>query len=480
MSSLRLLIHCVIGLCLAAPAAGQRVLSPGTHQFVEVEDELVALRNVIVIDGTGSPAQPGRTVLIRGNRIEAVGPSDRVMVPAGARILDLAGHAVIPGYVMLHEHMFYGVGRGAGNEVYHQQEFSFPKLYLAGGATTIRTGGTRDPYGDLSLKRAIDAGEIPGPRVHVTGPYVNGPGVRISWMRPVDRPEDARKLVRYWADEGATSFKAYTTISRRELTAAIEEVHARGLKMTGHLCSVTYREAADLGIDNLEHGFRYATDFVQGKEPDRCPPGNVVTRSHLELDPHGPEASALLRHLVIRGVAVTSTLPVYEPNFPGRPQAPQGMLDVMAPSMRERYLRIWDSIQHRPSPDLRLLNNEMALQKAFADAGGLLVAGTDPTNNYGATVPGYANQRIVELLHEAGFSAEEAIRIATLNGATYLQVAGELGTVQPGKLADLIVLAGDPTSDITAVRKVRLVFKDGIGYDATRLLEAVRGSVGVY
>ena len=473
------LVLFVLATLAAAPAAAQRELSTNIRGFVEIDDDVVALVGVRVIDGTGASARDGQTVLLRGRRIEAIGPSAGVSVPAGTRTLDLDGHTVIPGYVMLHEHMFYGIGWGGSNEAYKQQEFSFPKLYLAGGATTIRTGGSRDPYGDLNLKVAIDGGQVPGPRMHVTGPYVNGPGLPIFWVNTLEGPEDARKFVRHWAYEGATSFKAYEQISRADLAATIEEAHGLGLKVTGHLCSVTYREAADLGIDNLEHGFRYATDFVTNKRPDECPDGQARNRARLELSPDSPEFRALITHLVDGGVAVTSTLPVYEPNFPGRPLAPPGALAAMAPAMRERYLRIWASVQQQQaSTDADLLAKEMQLQKAFADAGGLLVAGTDPTNRYGATVAGFANQRFVELLHEAGFTPEQSIRIATLNGAIYLEIADELGTLEPGKLADLIVLEGDPTVRIADVRNVRLVFKDGIGYDAGRLIEAVEGKVG--
>ena len=194
-----------MGVFDAAPGAAQRALSPGVQPFVEINDPVVALVGVRVIDGTGTPGQNGQTVLLRQNRIEAVGPSERISIPAEAHVLNLPGHTVIPGYVMLHEHMFYGVGRST----YNQMEYSFPKLYLAGGATTIRTGGSRDPYGDLNLKDAIDAGQVPGPRMHVTGPYLNGPGLPILFVNSLKNSEEARNLVRYWADEGVTSFKAY-------------------------------------------------------------------------------------------------------------------------------------------------------------------------------------------------------------------------------------------------------------------------------
>ena len=138
-------------LSFGAPhAQAQRSLSPDAGAFVEVDDDVVALVGVRVIDGTGGPAQEGRTVLLRGNRIDAVGPVASVTVPPGARVLDLAGHTVLPGYVMLHEHMFYPTG--TGGDTYNNMEFSFPKLYLAGGVTTMRTTGGRDPYGDINLR----------------------------------------------------------------------------------------------------------------------------------------------------------------------------------------------------------------------------------------------------------------------------------------------------------------------------------------
>ena len=187
-------------------------------------------------------------------------------MPAGATIIDLTGKSVIPGLVMVHEHLYYPTGPG----VYGQLGESFVRLYLAGGVTTMRTGGNMNGFMDINLKRQIDAGQQPGPAIDATAPYLNGPQNQLQ-MHALKDADDARRQVAYWADMGATSFKAYMQITRDELRAAIEEAHKRGLKVTGHLCSVTYAEAADLGIDNLEHGFLASTDFVADKQPDVCP-----------------------------------------------------------------------------------------------------------------------------------------------------------------------------------------------------------------
>ena len=148
----------------------------------------------------------------------------------------------------------------------------------------MRTTGSVEPYTDLDLKREIDAGKLVGPHLDVTGPYLEGPGAFFIQNHPITSPDDARKTVAYWADQGVNIFKAYMNITRAELKAAIDEAHRRHLKVTGHLCSVTYPEAAELGIDNLEHGFFVNTQLDPGKQPDKCPDtaGNA--------DPAGDEA----------------------------------------------------------------------------------------------------------------------------------------------------------------------------------------------
>lgn len=455
--------------------AQTRDLSPQTRAFVSLDTPVVALTNARVIDGTGDAARSGQTIIIREGVIQELGDSGRVEIPDDAEVLDLSGRTVLPGLVMVHEHMFYPAGRG----MYNQQSFSFPRLYLAGGVTTIRTGGSMSPYEDLNLKRAIDAGQVPGPKMHVTGPYLNGPGLPILAVKALRGPDDARKMVEYWAEEGVTHFKAYMQISRAELAAAVEEAHARGIKVTGHLCSVTFREAADLGIDDLEHGFLASSDFVEGKTSDRCPPNNQRTESLVDLDPDGPEIAELIRYLVEHDVAITSTLPVFETYTPDRPQISDAALNVMLPEARAQYVQQRARIDEQgDSPWSTLLKKEMQLEHAFARAGGLLVAGTDPTG-YGGVVAGFSNHREIELLVEAGFSPVEAISVATLNGAKYLEVEDRVGTIAIGKAADLFVVEGDPSTDIRDIRNVEIVFKDGIGYDSSKLIESTLGSVGL-
>jgi enamidase len=448
-------------------------LAEGVRTFVSVPETRVALVGVRLVDGTGAPARDGMTVVIADGRITDVGPTASVVVPGGARVVDGAGRTLLPGLVMLHEHLFYPSGQAR----YNTNQNSFPPLYLAGGVTTMRTGGSMETYTDLRVSREIEAGHTVGPRMDVTGPYLEGEG-GFAWGLPaLTTPQEARDHVNFWADRGVTSFKAYNLIDRATLEAGIDAAHARGIEVTGHLCSITYREAVEMGIDNLEHGFYAATDFVAGKAPDRCPRG--ANQSLQALDPADPAFTSLVAAMVEHGVALTSTLTVFERAAASRPPPPPGAQAAMLPELREQVMQRYESRQNSATPEsLAFLHKMMALEKAFYDAGGLLVVGTDPTGA-GDVVPGYANQRALQLLMEMGLSAEKAVEVATRNGALYLGRGDEIGTVEVGKRADLVLVQGDPTRDPEAFRHMTLVFKDGVGYDSPKLFASVKGWVGV-
>ena len=469
----RLLTLALIVVVPMAVAARQFQLGGAVRPFITVEAPLLALTNARVIDGTGAPPRDGQTIVIRDGRIAEVSAGARV--PDGARTIDLTGKTVIPGLVMVHEHLFYPTSPSSPLTVYGQLGASFTRLYLAGGVTSMRTAGNMKGFMDINVKRLIEAGQQAGPWIDATGPYLNGPGAFLQ-LQPLKGPADARRQVAYWADMGSTSFKTYMHITRADLRAVIDEAHRRKLKVTGHLCSVTFAEAADLGIDNLEHGFLAATDFVENKVPDECPSQARGNRAIGDLDEHGAPFKALVAKLVARKVAITSTLPVFETFTPGRP-TPQG-LEILVPELRRHYEKTAAELPET-SPYKALLPKEMALERAFVQAGGLLVAGTDPTG-FGGVIPGYANHRQIELLVEAGFTAVDAIKIATLNGAIYLGRDAVVGSIAAGKQADLVVVNGDPSRSISDIRNVETVFKRGVGFDPAKLRASVAGQVGLW
>jgi imidazolonepropionase-like amidohydrolase len=464
-------------------------LSKTVKEFVRVSATRVVLEHVRVIDGTGAPAVEDQNVVIENGKITSIEKGADVSGSAGATAIDLRGYTVMPGIVGMHNHLFYIVRPNLTAQRHFddpvlvpQMTFSAPRLYLAGGVTTMRTTGSVEPYADLNLKKEIDAGKLPGPHIDVTGPYLEGATSYFIQMPHLRNPEDARQLVEYWAGQGVTSFKAYMNITRDELKAAIDAAHKRGIKVTGHLCSVTYKEAAELGIDDLEHGFYVNTQLDPDKKPDTCTEtAGEYTLEHMEAG--GPEAKDLIDTLVKHHVAVTSTLGVLERDAGGgRPPARQAALDAMTPESREDFLVLRQQRAANPAQKLdptKLWKNNLALEREFVAAGGLLLAGPDPTGA-GDVVPGFGDQREIELLVEAGFSPVEAIKIATLNGATYLGREKETGSLAAGKSADLAVIKGDPSKQISDVENVEIVFKDGVGYDSKKLLESVRGDYGRY
>jgi imidazolonepropionase-like amidohydrolase len=457
------------------------------QQFIRAEAPVIALTHVRVIDGTGAAPMEDQTILIVDGKITEIHPSAAVQVKPGIKMLDLSGYTVLPGLVGMHDHMFFPMG--GTPPMYSNMGTSFPRLYLALGVTTIRTTGSVAPYTDLEIKRLIDAGRMIGPKMHITAPYLEGAGAFTPVMHQLTGPDDARRMVNFWADQGATSFKAYMNITRDELRAAVEEAHKRGLKVTGHLCSVGYREAAEIGIDNLEHGLLPDSEFVPNKQPDKCP-GAAVSASLRQLDLNSDAVKETIRTLVEKHVALTSTLPVFEAGAPlaaaqsgptaiGAASAVLNprMLNVMNNDARVRYLTARSRIA-ADSPTPALVRKSMDFERAFVAAGGLLIAGLDPTGN-GGIVAGFGDLREVELLVEAGFTPLEAIKIATFNGAKFLGEDARIGSIAVGKQADLMVVKGNPAANISDIEKVEIVFKDGVGYDSDKLIQSVQGLVGI-
>ena len=438
-------------------------------KYVAVDTANLALTHVTLIDGTGGAPKTDQAILIRNGRIAEAGPAGLVRIPDGVRTMDLKGHTVIPGLVGMHNHLFYTAAGGRAA----QMSYTGPRLYLASGVTTIRTAGGRSPYAEINLRHNINLGRVPGPRIHLTAPYLTGePGG--GSMNVVTSPDEARRFVAYWASEGATWIKAYTDIRRSELGAAIKEAHKRGVKVTGHLCSVSFREAVRLGIDNLEHGMLTASDFDTSKQPDVCP---VTVGQGI---PEREAAQEVIRAMVKQGVSMTSTLAVYEPFVAGRPTKDARVLNAMAPEVRQSYLKIRNEIDSTEKGPIAVegFRYAMTFEKNYVEAGGLLASGVDPTG-LGGALAGYGDQRNYELFIEAGFTPAQAIRIMTLNGAKILGVQQRLGSVEAGKLADLVVLKGDLSSDPAVIRNPTLVFKDGIGYDSAKLIASVEGRVGI-
>jgi imidazolonepropionase-like amidohydrolase len=445
-------------------------------QFVSVNEERVLLMNVRIIDGTGAPVRENQSILIENGKITAITQVAASIAPEGTRVIDLKGKSVMPGIVGLHEHMFYNAS-DPQNFIQSTQPIVFPRLYLAHGVTTARTAGSFEPYTDVKIRQYIASGRFVGPNFDTTAPFIEGTPSQFIQAPETDTPEEATTFVNYWADQGMTSYKAYMNVKKSVLKAAIDAAHARGLKVAGHLCSITYEDASNLGIDNLEHGFLLATDFVKDKKEDQCP-GFPLAR-FMELELESPEVQHLMDTLIKNKTAITSTLAVLARISATINPPNAGAVDALGHGAKAHYLNNHaQGYARAQNNDIweRAVRKEMAWEKAFADKGGLVVAGSD-TTGIGGTVAGFANHEQLVLLVEAGFTPLEAIKIGTLNGAISMDRADEIGSIEIGKNADLIVIDGNPAVSIGDVKKVVTVFKDGIGYDSAALIASAKGRV---
>jgi len=469
----------------AAAAFSQTQLPPDVAPFISVNAPILVLNHVRVIDGTGAPAKEDQAVVISNGNIQSIGPASSTQPPSGAQVLDRTGYSVMPGIVGMHDHLYYTASASvqfSGGEIDEpglfvaEIPYTAPRLYLAAGVTTMRTTGSVEPYTDLKIKHRIDVGLMPGPSMDTSAPYLEGPHTRFAQMQELKDADEARHSVDYWSGQGMTSFKAYMNITRDELGAAIQQAHAHKMKLTGHLCSVTWPEAIALGIDDLEHGPVFAdTEFVSSKKPDECPSGGSATWSKLAID--SPQVKSLIDNLISHHVAVTSTLPVFEAMVPLRPPLQSRVIQSMSTESAQSYLTERAGIPGT-SPMASLMRKEMDFEFAFVKAGGLLLAGPDPTGN-GGVLPGFGDQREIELLVEAGFTPLQAIHIATENGAVYLGRHDRIGTLAPGKQADIVLIKGNPSKRIEDIENVETIFKSGVGYDSNKLIESVKGQVGI-
>ncbi|MBK9982281.1 MAG: amidohydrolase family protein [Saprospiraceae bacterium] len=451
--------------------------SDNVKPFIAIKETVFAITNVTVVDGTGGAPQNNMTVMVKNGKISYVGPSDKISIAKGTFTIDGAGQTLIPGFVMLHEHMFYTKPFEDEFNIVNMTN-TFPRMYLAGGATSIRTGGSVSPFTDLNINKLIKEGKMIGPKMDVTGPFIERENnFSIPQLPILPAGQAPGPMVDYWANLGCTSFKAYMNLSREDLKETLEHAHARGMKVTGHLCSISYHEAAELGIDDLEHGFMVCSDFNKDRTEDHCDYRKAWS-GLMALDKDAPAMDSLMKFLIKKDVAVTTTLPVFAP-LKNYELIPGGGEQALHPDILEEVKKYSAGDAKSDSIDNIMFTKELYWIKKFFHLGGKLVVGTDPTGS-GRTIAGYANIWTLETLIKSGFTTSEAVMLCSLKGAEYLRKQFDTGSIEKGKAADLILMDGNLTIDPGSIRHIRYVFKDGIGYDSKAIFDSVKGKVGLY
>lgn len=453
----------------AAPGGG-----PDEADRSDAAPQLAVPAGALVIEGgwlfdaTGDLRIPNPGIVIADSVIVRIGLPEGTELPADATRIELAGEeTVIPGIFDLHAHYavdLLGQGRVDDTTVY-------PALFLANGVTSTFPAGEVDPEGMRELRLALEAGTRTGPRLFNSGPYYGS--WRQGWSRNISA-DSIRAEVDYWVAQGAHGFKA-KGISPEHLDALIKAAHAHGATVTGHLDSgarnsVNPRDAILMGIDRVEH-------FVGG---DAMPADRSAYASLEVMTPDTPGFREAVALYVEHGTFFNATLTAY--GYYGA-QEPEVFEDFA--SERE-FLTPWARARVEeglPRPPLdqfeRIYRVKHALLREFHDLGGahLITLGTDHPS-WGQFFSGFGAHREMHAMVRAGLPPASVLRIATVNGARALRVDDRLGTVEAGKLADLVILAGNPLDDIRATRSPRWVVKNGRLHDPAALLADVRGRLG--
>jgi len=415
----------------------------------------LVLKGARLFDPETGAVRPGTTVVIAGNRVQAVGRDGEVPVPAGAEVVDARGKMLLPGLWDMHQHFNDGAGL----------------LDLAAGVTTGRDLGN-DPDFVLDLKRRWETGEALGPRV-VLGGVVDGPGPYASPTRMlVDTEEKARATVDYYADRGFVQMKIYSSLDPKLVPPVVAEAHRRGMRVSGHIPNgMTAEQAVREGFDEIQHVNFLFLNFMPGIDTRTPARMSAVGEHAAELDLASEPVRAFIRLLKERHTVVDPTVNFYGDLFTGRPDRVGPSLTPVVDRLpyQVRRLMLGGSLPGVLTQEQRYRDSFracLAMVRLLYDEGVTLVAGTD-------TNPGFALHRELEYYVEAGIPAAEVLRIATLGAARVMKLDRDLGTIAPGKLADLILVDGDPIRNISDIRRVALVVKDGVIYDPAKLYRTV-------
>lgn len=428
------------------------------------QERVTALVGGTVIDGTGKPPRTGDTVLIRGERIAAIGR--KVKIPKGATVIDITGKTVIPGLIDMHGHMYV---RATGPQ--RSQFEAFPLLYLAGGVTTVRSPGDFEPEGMIALRERIERGEAKGPRIFTAGPYFDHDPSQVSWIKGVKSSQEALEKFNQWKDR-IDYVKFYTRITEPEFRVVLEAAHKAGIRATGHLDSITATRAIELGIDGLEHGIFAMSELIPpSKKQDLfC----VLA----DLDLNTPVVENLINSIVKKRVAIDPTIVVYQSLRSDFEPVTPGWLKYFSTEAQAYQTKLRSSSKPNTARDeclQRAIQKQLQFVKKVYERGGIIIAGTDPV--IVTLTPGYGLHRELKNLVAAGLTPVEAIKAATLVAATVLRREKDLGSIQRGKLADLVVVEGTPATRIEDVGNTEMVFKGGVQYDPATLRKSAEGQI---
>jgi imidazolonepropionase-like amidohydrolase len=465
MRSLRIVS---LGLLLCAGARAARSLEP--------QAAAIAITHVTVIDTTGGPAKPNMTVVIEGDRIAAVGESGGAKIPKGARVVEGKGKFLIPGLWDMHIHTFFGDWVPGGKEV------TLP-LFIANGITGVRDmGSDLDPI--LAARRDVASGALLGPRMVVSGPMLDGPKSQFPAAIAIATPEEGRRAVVMLKGRGVDFIKIQSYVPREAYFAIADECRKQNIAFEGHVPdAIRASEAAEAGQKSFEHliGVFEGSSTIE----DNLMKGPKGPARFLETYDAAREA-ALIQLLSKKQVWQCPTLywergqwlvdAIDVTKDPDAKYAPASWREKSWPKFTAGIIKDMDT---DPLPVReKFVAHELEIVKRLQKAGLPFLAGTDTPAGVDV-LPGFSLHQELQRFVDAGFTPMEALQTATTNPAKFLGRQADFGTVEKGKIADLVLLDADPTTDIRNTRKIAAVVANG-RYFPREKLDGILADVATY
>ena len=447
----------LVGAVLLAGCRDERRRFDGTH---------LVLEGVTVIDGTGRPPQPGQAVVLQGNCTVAVGKVGDFVVADETEVIELAGRYLLPGFIDMHAHVTILPANNGRRVPHYDRAVSEQVLrtLLAFGITTVRNPAAPTADG-VELREAVAGGEVIGPRIFTAGSALDRGTRAFGPFVAVTTEEAVREEVRRQAEAGVDFVKVYAALPPRMVEVAVEEAHAHGLRVIGHMQRTTWTQAARFGIDALTHGAPWSPAYLPEEKRAGYPPsmqGRIYWLEHLDLD--GPQIDSMLTALAEHHVTIDPTLIAYHTKFWG--DDPRYLNHPDSSLVPEMIRDGWQQGAFTPDwteEDYRRAKaawpTVLGLTKRLFDRGVLLTAGSDLPNPW--VIPGVSFHEELQLLADAGIPPLDVLKIATINGAVALGIDEEVGTVEPGKRADLVVLRANPLDDIRHTRSIEWIIQGG-------------------
>lgn len=415
--------------------------------------QITALTNMRLLDVKHDTVHTDWIVLIEGQEILEAG--SQVTVPPGAEVIDLTGKTLSPGFIDMHVH-FWSMDK--------PQYEVFSKLWVAGGVTTVFSLGDIFPEDLQDFRKQVNAGEHIAPTIFTVGPYFNG-GAASDRFRTVNTIEEALDFYNQWKDY-TEGIKFYVQISEECFDAVIEVAQQDDKIVTGHLMSITTEHAIDQGINGLEHGIWTVEELISQTDD----PSQFTKIANIDMQ--DPKLERIIDKIVKKGVYISPTITPMETFLAqDRPFVPNWQV-YLADSSRSKY-------KTSVFRDQKVIKSLFAKQREFVQRvhqkGGLIVTGTDPF--YPNVPPGYAMHREIIALTECGLSNMEALKAATLNGALALRKEQQVGSIEAGKVANMVIIAGNPDEHIHEVANVVTVINKGEFYNTAQLRSESIGKI---